>query len=386
MNRYRINCLPGLLLVGALCFGAPVLAATPTTAAAPGEAEAAQPKTEAAQPRTEAEFTPSFRYGDRVLTEDTVWKGVVLVEGAVTIAPQATLTIEPGTVLYFRGKEPSAAALVVQGRLAAAGTKESPIVFTSSFAVPAAGDWQGVMLLGSEKRNVLENCRIDAAQTGLEAIFSNLTLKSVRAERSKTGMRFQDALVVMEGGGTSDCDTGLNFSESEATLRNLNLIGNRKGLVAQRSSIYMQEGSLSMNGSAFSCDSCRVRLQGGAVSDNARGITLYESEGAVTGVQVARNSDYGISLTASRIRVAANQVTGNGNSGLLVFDGSSVAWDNAIHDNGYDIYNAGKEEFRAPGNWWGAAGPKIYDNGGAGKVIFTPRLTAPPEAGSKQKP
>lgn len=379
MNRYRIHCLPGLLLVGALCFGAPALAATPPAAAAPDAAEAAQP-------RSEAEFTPSFRYGDRVLTEDTVWKGVVLVEGAVTVAPQATLTIEPGTVLRFKGKEPSGAALVVQGRLAAAGTKESPIVFTSSFAVPAAGDWQGVMLLGSEKRNVLENCRIEAAQTGLEAIFSNLTLKNVRAERSKAGMRFQDALVVMEGGGTSDCDTGLNFSESEATLRNLNLIGNRKGLVAQRSSIYMQEGSFSMNGSAFSCDSCRVRLQGGAVSDNGRGITLYESEGAVTGVQVARNSDYGLSLTASRIRVTGNQIAGNGNSGLLVFDASSVAWDNAIHDNGYDLYNAGKEEFRAPGNWWGAAGPKIYDNAGAGKVLSTPRLTAPPEAGSKEKP
>lgn len=378
MNRYRIHCLPGLLLVGALFFGAPASAAT-SPAAAPGAAEASQP-------RTEAEFTPSFRYGDRVLTEDTVWKGVVLVEGAVTVAPQATLTIEPGTVLYFRGKEPSGAALVVQGRLAATGTKESPIVFTSSFVVPAAGDWQGVMLLGSEKRNVLENCRIDGAQTGLEVIFSNLTLKSVRAERSKTGMRFQDALVVMEGGGTSDCDTGLDFSESEATLRNPNLIGNRKGLVAQRSSIYLQEASLTMNGSAFSCDSCRVRLQGGAVSDNGRGITLYESEGAVTGVQVARNSDYGISLAASRIRVTGNQVAGNGNSGLLVFDASSVAWDNAIHDNGYDLYNAGKEEFRAPGNWWGAAGPKIYDNAGAGKVLSTPRLTAPPAIGSKEKP
>lgn len=379
MNRYQIHCLPGLLLLGALCFGAPASAATPAAAARPGAVEATQP-------RPEAQFTPSFRYGDRVLTEDTVWKGAVLVEGAVTVAPQATLTIEPGTVIRFRGKDPSGAVLVVQGRVVAEGTKESPIVFTSSFAVPAAGDWQGVMLLGSEKKNVLENCRIDSAQTGVEAIFSNLTLKNVRAERSRTGMRFQDALLVMEGGGTSDCDTGLGFFESEANLRSLHLIGNRKGIVAQRSSIYLQEGNLSMNGSAFSCDDCRVKVQGGAVSDNGRGITLYESQGAVTGVQVARNSDYGISLTASRMRVTANQVTGNGNSGLLVFDGASVAWDNAIYDNGYDLQNAGKEEFRAPGNWWGAAGPKIHDNDGMGKVLTAPRLAAPPAIGSKEKP
>ena len=376
MTRYPIPYVTGLLLLAALHMQAPAFAApAPVT-------DAAQPAAVAPDKplRSEVPFTPALSYTDRVLSEDTVWRGQVLVEGAVTIAPQATLTIEPGTVVRFRQKESKAALLVVQGRIAAAGTKDAPVLFTSSFAAPLAGDWQGVMLLGSEKKNVMENCRIDGAQTGLEALFSHVTLKNVRVERSKTGMRFQDALVVMESGGAADCDTGLSFTESEATLRNLNLMGNRQGLSALRSSIYMEDGSLAVNRSAFSCDSCRVKVQGGAVLDNGRGITLFESQGAVTGAKVARNSDYGMSLTGSRIRVSGNQITGNGQTGLLVFDGASVAWGNAIHGNsGYDVYNAGKEEFRAPGNWWGGAAPKIYDNSGLGSVLSAPHLAAPPK-------
>lgn len=374
MIRYPIQYLTGLLLLAALYMHAPAFA---EVAPAPG---AVQPAAVAPEtPRSEVPFTPALSYGDRVVSEDTVWRGEILVEGAVTIAPQATLTIEPGTVVRFRQKESRAALLVVQGRLAAVGTREAPVIFSSGFAVPVAGDWQGVMLLGSEKKNVMEYCRIDGAQTGLEALFSNVTLKSVRVERSKTGMRFQDALVVMESGGASGCDTGLSFTESEATLRSPNLMGNRQGLSALRSSIYMEDGSLAANRSAFTCDSCRVKIQGGAVLDNGRGVTFFECQGSVTGVKLAQNNDYGMSLTASRIRVSGNQITGNVHNGLLVFDGASVAWGNAIHGNGsYDLYNAGKEEFRAPGNWWGETAPKIYDNGGLGTVLSAPRLAAPP--------
>ncbi|UPU37185.1 right-handed parallel beta-helix repeat-containing protein [Geomonas paludis] len=343
-------------------------------------APAAAAPAAAAPQRAEAPFKPQISYGDQVLAEDTVWRGEVLVQGAVTVAAQATLTVEPGTVVRFKKSEGRNATLLVQGRIVAAGTKEDPVRFTSSFATSAAGDWLGITLLGSEKKNVLENCRIDGAQTGLEALFSNLTLKGVRAERCAVGMRFQDALVQMEAGGASDCDAGLVFANSEATLRSLNLIGNRVGISAQKSSLYLQDGSLAMNRSALSCDGCRVKLAGGAVLDNGRGVTLLESEGSVSGMKLARNSDYGISLTTSRVRVEGNLITGNGTQGMLVFDGAGVAWDNIISGNsGHDIYNAGTEEFRAPNNFWGESGPRIFDNGGRGKVGVVPQLKTAPQ-------
>lgn len=355
--------------------GEPAPAVTAPAAAAPTASAPAA----AAPQRVEAPFKPQISYGDQLLAQDTVWRGEVLVLGAVTVAAQATLTVEPGTVVRFKKSEGRNPTLVVQGRLVASGTKEDPIRFTSNFAASAAGDWLGITLLGSEKKNVLEHCRIDGAQTGLEALFSNLTLKGVRAERCAVGMRFQDALVQMETGGASDCDAGLIFANSEATLRSVNLIGNGVGISAQKSSIYLQDASLAMNRSALSCDSCRVKFAGGAVLDNGRGVTLLESEGSVSGMKLARNSDYGISLTGSRVRVEGNLITGNGTQGMLVFDGAGAAWDNIISGNsGHDIYNAGTEEFRAPNNFWGESGPRIYDNGGRGKVGIVPQLKTAP--------
>jgi hypothetical protein len=256
-----------------------------------------------------------------------------------------------------------------------------PILFTSNFAAPASGDWQGVLLLGSEKKNLLENCRIEGAETGIEALFSSVTLKGVRSEHAGTGMRFQDSLVTMDAGGASDCDTALRFSESEATLRNLSVTGNRLGLTALRSSVYLLEANLSGNqAAAFSGDASRVKIQGGTVLGNGSGVTLLGCEGAVTGVRLVKNREFGLSLAASRVRVNADIITGNGNNGVIVTDGAAVAWGNAIFENaGYDLYNAGMEEFRAPGNWWGGTVPKIFDNGGRGRVQYAPVLGARPQ-------
>lgn len=373
---YMKHAMAGLLVVAALHAAAPACASDAPKPAPP----ISQPAPAAVAVREEASSTPALVYRDQLLTGDAVWRGEVLVEGALTIAPQATLTVEPGTVIRFRRSASQAPLLVVQGRIVASGSKEAPIVFTSTFAVPAPSDWQGVMLLGSEKKNIVENCRIEGAATGFEALFSSVTLKEVRAERSGTGLRFQDAVVTMEGGGAFNCDTGLSFSESEATLRNVAAEGNRVGIQARRSSVYLSGAALSGNhGTAFSCEASLIRLQGGVVAGNGNGVTLMECEGGIAGVRVAKNREHGISLTRSRVRVNGNEITGSGGNGIIVFDGSSVAWDNAIHDNGaYDLYNAGNEEYRAPGNWWGATGPRIFDNAGAAKVLYLPVLTSKP--------
>ena len=329
--------------------------------------------------RNEARFTPTAVYLERVLNEDTVWRGVLLVEGPLTVAPQATLTIEPGTLVRFRHKGAQTPLLLVQGRIVAQGTAEAPIIFTSSFAVPAAADWQGVMLVGSEKKNILENCRIEGAQTGIEGLFSSVTLKNVMVDRARTGFRFQDTLVVMDGGGALNCDTGLGFTESEATLRAVSAQGNLQGVSAKRSSVFLSDADLSGNQSAFIGDNCRVKIQGGGVLGNGTGVTLTACEGSVTDVRIASNQAYGMSLASSRVRLNANQITGNGNNGLVVQDGAAVAWGNAIYQNsGYDLYNAGTEEFRAPGNWWGTAPPRIFDNEGRSRVSYAPVLGARP--------
>jgi hypothetical protein len=79
-----------------------------------------------------------------------------LLEFTTRIAPDVTLTIEPGTTIY--GDRETKGTLLVQpgARLIAAGTRERPIVFTSEQpeGERKPGDWGGVIVLGRAPINL----------------------------------------------------------------------------------------------------------------------------------------------------------------------------------------------------------------------------------------
>ena len=87
-----------------------------------------------------------------------------LLKGLVRVQSGATLTIEPGTIIFGAndGSPDPASALIIKpgGKLIADGTLENPIVFTSEFAkagasrLPTYGDWGGVIILGNAPINV----------------------------------------------------------------------------------------------------------------------------------------------------------------------------------------------------------------------------------------
>ncbi|MDB4303941.1 right-handed parallel beta-helix repeat-containing protein, partial [Desulfosarcina sp.] len=67
-----------------------------------------------------------------------------------------TLTLEPGVELQFNTN----ARLRVYGTLVADGEELNPIVFTSSQAVPAAGDWERILFDGADAGTVLDYCQV----------------------------------------------------------------------------------------------------------------------------------------------------------------------------------------------------------------------------------
>src|SRR3990170_7390863 len=83
-----------------------------------------------------------------------------LLRDIVRVQSGATLTIEPGTVIY--GENSTQGSLVVKpgGKILAEGTANNPIVFTSEFNKPGStqeptyGDWGGIILLGNAPINV----------------------------------------------------------------------------------------------------------------------------------------------------------------------------------------------------------------------------------------
>jgi parallel beta-helix repeat protein len=87
------------------------------------------------------------------ITAPTTWESskVYVVEHGVTV--DATLTIEPGTVIKFKPYAYLSFGYSESMTLIANGTEENPIVFTAEASSPAAGAWQGIWLEG----NVLSN-------------------------------------------------------------------------------------------------------------------------------------------------------------------------------------------------------------------------------------
>ena len=311
---------------------------------------------------------PDFSYRDAMLTEDISWHGEVLIEGGVTIAPQATLTVQSGTVVRFKGSAGSGAhgVLVVQGRIIVSGGVDKPVIFTSLYEDAATGDWQGIVLLSSGKKNLIENCRVEGAETGFDASFSTVTMKNIFCSRCRTGVRMQDSIAVMTGGGAGECGSGLILYDCEADIRSADFFGNRLGIYAARTSLFLTDSRLSGNNLlALTADACRLNIAGNSITANGNGLNLTRCEGSVTANRIAKNAFYGLVLTNSRVKVNGNEIALNARVGLRIDDGKGIAWGNALFDNGdYDLYNAGTEEFRAIGNWWGETSSDI-----AGRII-----------------
>ncbi len=92
------------------------------------------------------------------ITASTKWTAdkIYLLKGNVFVTNNATLTIEPGTII--KGDKPTKAALIITrgAKIMAEGTAEKPIVFTSNIAAGgrAHGDWGGVIILGKARNNI----------------------------------------------------------------------------------------------------------------------------------------------------------------------------------------------------------------------------------------
>jgi hypothetical protein len=92
------------------------------------------------------------------ITSNTTWtsNNTYLLNGFVYVKAGATLTIQPGTVIY--GDKASKGALIIEqgGKIMADGTKDNPIVFTSRAPgrFTLYGDWGGVILCGRAPINV----------------------------------------------------------------------------------------------------------------------------------------------------------------------------------------------------------------------------------------
>ncbi|MER3498220.1 MAG: hypothetical protein C4308_06060 [Chitinophagaceae bacterium] len=94
------------------------------------------------------------------IDRDTVLRAInnYILKGLVYITNNATITIEPGTVIKGQFTDPVGGLIITRGaKINAAGTLDKPIVFTSASPSPRSGDWAGIVLLGKARTNASYN-------------------------------------------------------------------------------------------------------------------------------------------------------------------------------------------------------------------------------------
>ncbi len=330
-------------------------------------------------------------YETATLTEDVVWRGVVQVSGWVTVPQQVTLTVEAGTVVRFRSEGESGqgdAGLLVLGRLVVAGNSDKPVLFTGSYAQPVAGDWQGIVLLASDKKNLLEQSRVEGARVGLDSLHSQLTIRDVVATACGTGFSFRDSIVTVAGGGVTGCGLGMHSADSELELRDISVSSNTQGVGIAGGSLYLSGATLYGNkGVAMAVENGKLKITGSSFTVNGTGLRITGSEGMVSFNRLLNNRDSGMHLINSRLKINGNEISQNSAAGLKIVEGGNVLWGNILAaNNGHDLEYSGAADLAAMGNWWGGIAPdrlssRIQSGDSSGRVRYLPLLFQRPQSG-----
>ncbi len=104
------------------------------------------------------------------------WTTPISMVGDVTVVEGKTLVLEPGVKVrvatsdaLHAGGDTARCELIVLGSIEADGSEVGPIDFSSLSTSPQAGDWRGIRLGDTSTNNVIDNCAIKHAYTGIEA-------------------------------------------------------------------------------------------------------------------------------------------------------------------------------------------------------------------------
>lgn len=130
---------------------------------------------------------PAVISADTVLAAD---RGPYLVEDALVVMPGATLTLDPGVVMWFRSL-----GLVVRGAVQARGTPESPVIF-SGLRVKG---WKGIFLDGSGGQNTFRHCRVSGAEFGIRSARSRLIVEACSFQENTWGLIAEDGQIDITG-------------------------------------------------------------------------------------------------------------------------------------------------------------------------------------------
>ena len=295
---------------------------------------------------------------DTVITQDTVWtpgasNQPYVIEGSLTVADGAILTILPGTVLSFG----FGAALEIHGGARIVGSSTQPVIFSSDSPSPQVGDWPGIRIHADASNVEIRYADISWAEYGIRDLgATNVTISNNVIENMKYG--------------------GIYLSGGSTALIEANTI----------STSGYQSWSTFQKGNGIEIENASPVIRGNMISDHGDGILVkYASSPNITDLNKITGNDRGIDLWGDY-----NDASNNPNP---VITGNSIYLNTQynVMTDGYvdpvDPFGFVELQYDFSGNWWGSTNPsaiaeKIYDFKNT-RGSYTPVVKLVPFLGSE---
>ena len=289
----------------------------------------AGPLPDAPAPAAPSPSAAALRIADTFLDADRTLSGDVIVDGVLRVAPGATLTLLPGTRLFFTFRDTDGDGLgenglFLQGNLQAKGTAERPVGFYPSEGGATPGRWDSVNFMASDRgENVLEHVEILGAYRGLHAHFSRLSGRDVRIAGTFRGVQFQESDVTFADLRISSSSSAIRCRDSSVRIDGMRLSDTVSGGNFFRSDVGMRRTGTDRTGwYGLRFRESRVTLTGGTVSGALTGVSVQEGDVRVEGVRIAGTGLAGAVVQDGNGRISGCRLEGSFLDGLSAARGT----------------------------------------------------------------
>ncbi len=130
---------------------------------------------------------PAVIAKDYVLRID---KSPYLVKDALVVQPGARLTMNPGTVIWFRSL-----GIIVKGELQILGTEDNPVRLSSL----GRSNWKGIFLDRSQSENKISYCAVSDAEFGFRASKSKVFIQNSQFQDNVWGIVMEESRAEISG-------------------------------------------------------------------------------------------------------------------------------------------------------------------------------------------
>jgi nitrous oxidase accessory protein NosD len=175
---------------------------------------------------------------DHILWAPTNWSGEIRLVRPLIVTRDGSLTLQPGTRVYFDIPDPGAGQdpepwILIQGRLVALGTPEQPIVFTSKAL--RNNELDDMIHLQEAKEAHLRNCIFERGPWALHVHRTPVEILDSEFRNNYGGVRFQGDALVLRGNRFTDNRIGVRCLNASPVVEQNEFTGNLTG-------VFLREG------------------------------------------------------------------------------------------------------------------------------------------------